>query len=137
MIEKKDKVTAVPHGTETVLVVDDEDIVLRVVCRILRSQGFFVLDARSSGEAKLLSEQHQGAIHLLLTDVVMPEMSGRQLSEHLLAAQSDLKVLFMSGYSDDDIVRHGILKAESDFIQKPFSPESLTRKVREVLDRHA
>jgi two-component system cell cycle sensor histidine kinase/response regulator CckA len=126
-----------PQGTETVLVVDDEDVVRKLVSRILRSQGYAVLDARNGGEAKLLSERHQGAIHLVLTDVVMPEISGRQLSEHLRAAQSDLKVLFMSGYSDDAIVQNGILKAEANFIQKPFSPESLARKVREVLDRHA
>lgn len=123
-----------PGGMETVLIVEDEDLVRSFCCRCLRSQGYTVLDARNGNEALLTVEQHTGPIDLILTDVVMPEMNGRQLSEQLRATHPDLKVLFMSGYTDDAVVRHGVLEAETDFIQKPFSQGSLGQKVRELLD---
>jgi CheY-like chemotaxis protein len=133
---KEDEPQPVPaFGMETVLLVEDSDMVRNVVCRSLRSQGYTVLEARDGIEALAIFQEHRGAIHLVLTDVVMPEMSGRQLSEQLLAWQPDLKMLFMSGFTDDSVVRHGVLTDETNFIQKPFSAASLTQKIREILDR--
>jgi two-component system, cell cycle sensor histidine kinase and response regulator CckA len=121
------------RGSETVLLVEDDDQV-RVVARgILRRNGYQVLEARSAGEALLHSEGHAGVIHLLLTDVVMPQMSGPELAKRLATARPDMKVLCMSGYTDDSIVRHGILEAHIAFLQKPITPETLTTKVRQVL----
>jgi two-component system, cell cycle sensor histidine kinase and response regulator CckA len=122
------------RGSETVLLVEDDDQV-RVVARgILRRNGYQVLEARNAGEALLHSEGHAGVIHLLLTDVVMPQMSGPELAKRLAIARPDMKVLCMSGYTDDSIVRHGILEAHIAFLQKPITPETLTTKVRQVLE---
>jgi PAS domain S-box-containing protein len=121
-------------GVETILVVEDAPMVRNLACRILRSHGYTVLEADGGVEALRICEQHAGTIHLVLTDVVMPEMSGRELSELFRARKLNLKVLFMSGYTDDAVMRHGILEAEASFIQKPFTPSSLAQKVREVLD---
>jgi PAS domain S-box-containing protein len=121
------------RGTETILLVEDEDQV-RVVARdILRRHGYKVLEARNAGEAMLLSET-SGAIGLLLTDVVMPQMSGPALAKRIASGFPGIRILCMSGYTDDSIVRHGVLDATMDYLQKPFTPETLTRKVREVLD---
>jgi signal transduction histidine kinase len=121
-------------GTETVLIVEDEDAVRRLARRMLAQHGYHVLQAANGGEALLLCEQHAGEIHLLLTDVVMPLMSGRQLADRLRRLRPDLRVLYMSGYTDNAIVHHGVLDADAWFIGKPFSQESLAAKVREVLD---
>lgn len=123
------------RGTETVLVVEDADLLRDLACRILRSHGYQVLQARNGCEALTICEQQNGRIHLVLTDLVMPEMSGRQLAEHLRNSRPDIKVLLMSGYTDDSVVRRGILEADTDFIQKPFSPPALCSKVREILDK--
>jgi CheY-like chemotaxis protein len=122
------------RGSETVLVVEDEESIRILACAILRKQGYNVLDAQNAGEALLLCEQFPALIHLLLTDVVMPRMSGRQLAERLLPIRPNMKVLYMSGYTDDAVVRHGILESTIAFIQKPLTPATLARKVRHVLD---
>lgn len=126
---------AAPHtGTETVMIVEDEDSVRGMAERILRGAGYAVLSAASGEEALVLWEK-SGHIHLLLTDVVMPQMSGRELADRLAMTKPGLKVLYMSGYADDAIVHHGVLDPGTVFIGKPFSAADLTRKVRETLDR--
>jgi CheY-like chemotaxis protein len=122
------------RGTETVLVVEDEESLLKVAARTLGAAGYSVLTAANGGEALLICSQHTGDIHLLLTDVVMPRMSGRMLAEELVKIRPTLKVLYMSGYTDDAIVHHGVLAAGTPFLGKPFSAADLTTKVREVLD---
>ncbi len=122
------------RGTETILLVEDEEQVRGVVVGILRRQGYNVIPAQNAGEALLLCERHSGAIDLLLTDVVMPHMSGPDLARRLALLRPEARVLCMSGYTDDSIVRHGVLESGVAFIQKPITPASLSRKVREVLD---
>jgi two-component system cell cycle sensor histidine kinase/response regulator CckA len=122
------------RGSETILLVEDDDQV-RVVARgILRQSGYHVIDARNAGEALLQSERHPGTIHLLLSDVVMPQVSGPELAKRLASARPEMKVLCMSGYTDDSIVRHGVLEARIAYLQKPITPETLTTRVREVLE---
>jgi PAS domain S-box-containing protein len=123
------------RGTETILLVEDEEQVRAVAFSILRRQGYQVLPAQHGSEALLLSERHPQPIDLLLTDVVMPQMSGPELARKLAVARPEMKVLCMSGYTDDSIVRHGVLDSGVAFIQKPITPASLAKKVREVLDR--
>jgi len=121
-------------ATETILVVEDEEAVRSLVKRILSSAGYTVLTAVNGGEALRLCEQQQGALHLVLTDVVMPEMGGKELADHLKERYPDLRVLFMSGYTKEAILDRGVLGPGTHFIGKPFSPADLRRIVREVLD---
>jgi len=122
------------RGRETILLVEDEAQVRTVVLGALRRQGYQVIAAENAGEALLLCERHSGKIDLLITDVVMPHMSGPDLARRLVSIQPETKVLCMSGYTDDTIVRHGVLESGVAFIQKPITPASLARKVREILD---
>jgi CheY-like chemotaxis protein len=127
----------IPKGTETVLLVEDEGAVRTLSRMILQSSGYAVLEARDGQEGVWVAQQHAGAIHLLVTDLVMPRMSGRRLADLLVEARPGLRVLFLSGYTDEAVVRHGGLGASHAFLQKPFTPMSLARKVREVLDAPA
>lgn len=122
-------------GQETVLLVEDEPALLDLSKLLLETQGYRVLTADTPGKAIRLAEEHPGEIHLLLTDVVMPEMNGRNLAEHLLARYPNLKCLFTSGYTANVIAHHGVLEEKMNFIQKPFSRKDLASKVREVLDQ--
>jgi len=122
------------HGSETVLLVEDEDGVRSLVRQVLHKHGYNVLEARHGGEALLMCERHPGKIDMLLTDVVLQQMSGRELAERLLKVRPEMKVLYVSGYADDAIVHHGVLTAGMAFLQKPFTTEALARKVRYVLD---
>ncbi|MFN7978365.1 MAG: PAS domain S-box protein [Vicinamibacterales bacterium] len=125
------------RGAETVLVVEDDDAVRGVVRLALTMQGFTVLEA-SGGEAAVhIAEEHPGVIHLLLSDVVMPEMGGRQVLEAIRQRRPGIRALFMSGYTDDAVLRHGVVEAADAFIQKPFTPLGLARKVRQVIDGEA
>jgi PAS domain S-box-containing protein len=123
-----------PGGKETILLVEDETPLRALVAEILRSKGYHVLEAENGENALGLAKEHRGPTHLLLTDVVMPGMSGRELAEKLSQFLPNAKILYMSGYTDDSIVRHGVLATGTAFIQKPFSPDSIARKVREMLD---
>lgn len=121
-------------GSETILVAEDEDNLRNLVCEILRSHGYNVLEAANGGSALLKCEKYKKPIHLILSDVVMPEMSGAELVERLLPIHPEMKVMYMSGYTDDAVIRHGILEEKVHFLQKPFSPNSLLEKVRNILD---
>jgi two-component system, cell cycle sensor histidine kinase and response regulator CckA len=127
-------VVEVPKGKETVLLVEDEAGVRNLSKHVLESNGYTVLEAGHGQEALIIAERHVGAIHLLVTDVVMPGMSGRQLANALCEVRPGTRVLFMSGYTDEAVLRHGVIDASPAFLQKPFSPIGLARKVREVLD---
>jgi PAS domain S-box-containing protein len=121
-------------GKETILVVEDEPVLQILFGKILALNGYSVMSACSGDEAVLLSRDFKGPIHLLLTDVVMPGMNGRELADRIHAGRPGIKVIFMSGYTDDAIVHHGVLEDGIEFLTKPFSPETLANKVRNVLD---
>lgn len=122
------------RGTESILLVEDEASVRKLARTILQNNGYTVLDAASGDEAQQIAEEHEGLIQLMLTDVIMPGTSGRELAQIVADSRPEMKVLYMSGYTDDAIVHHGILDAETPFIQKPFTPGALLRKVRDVLN---
>jgi two-component system cell cycle sensor histidine kinase/response regulator CckA len=125
---------ASPRGSETILVVEDDPAVRPLVRGVLLLRGYSVLEASRGDEALSVSESHRGPIKLLVTDIVMPGMSGRDLAEQILLRHPEIRVLYMSGYTDDAILHQGVLEEGALFLQKPFTPDALARKVREVLD---
>ncbi len=126
-----------PRGTETILLVEDDVAVRSLTRRLLEQFGYRVLAASGAADAMRLAEEHTGDIALVVADVVMPEMGGRQLAERLALARPGMKVLYLSGYPDDAVVRHGVLESEMAFLQKPFTMEGLAVKVRHTLDAGA
>ncbi len=129
------------RGSETVLVAEDEEMVRKLTCQVLRGYGYQVIEAANAGEALLACEKYEGRIHLLIADVVMPRMGGRELADRLRRLRPEILVLYMSGYTDDAVVRRGFLDPGMSFIPKPFTPRVLAEKVRAILDqeiaRHA
>jgi len=123
------------RGSETILVVEDEEEVRRLTVRIFKELGYEVLEAGQGIDTFPVADEHKGPIHLLLTDVVMPKMSGRELAERLKPLYPKMKVLYMSGYTDNAITHHGVLEKGINYIPKPFTVDGLARKVREVLDK--
>jgi CheY-like chemotaxis protein len=123
-----------PKGTETILLVEDDEGVRGLALMSLSMHGYRVLTANDGKDALRVVQAHPGVIDLVLTDVVMPNVSGPELAQVLRARKPRIKFLFMSGYTDDSVVRHGLLQAEVSFIQKPYTPLGLARKVRQVLD---
>jgi signal transduction histidine kinase/ActR/RegA family two-component response regulator len=135
--EKHEAISEEPElleGVETILLVEDEEVVRQMAMEILQECGYRVLQSPDGHAALRLVQQHPGEIHLMLTDVVMPRMSGRELAEQMTRLRADMKVLYMSGYTDDAIVHHGVLDEGMAFIGKPFTMDALARKVRETLD---
>jgi two-component system, cell cycle sensor histidine kinase and response regulator CckA len=124
----------VATGCETVLVVEDEPAVRSLIGRVLRKHGYEVIEAENGRVAEALIESN-GTIDLVLTDVVMPEMGGRELAERIRRRKPDLPLLFMSGYTEDELVRRGVADGHTTLVEKPFSPVTLTRKIREAIDR--
>lgn len=137
-VTKPDAEAARPEsiaGTETILLAEDEEMVRNLARDSLKMHGYTVLEAANAGEAMLICEQHEGPIHLLLTDAVMPRMSGKELADQFLKLRPDTRVLYMSGYTDRAIVHHGILDEDIAFIGKPFTPDALVLKAIEVLQQ--
>lgn len=132
---KRETEGPIPSGSETILLVEDEDVVRGLARKILEQAGYKVIEAAQGEKAVQLFSEAAREIDLLLTDVVMPGISGKDVANRVTRLRPDLKVLFMSGYTDEAIVHHGVLDSDVQFIQKPFSPASLAKKVREVLDR--
>jgi len=124
----------VPGGVETILLAEDEPSVRRMVCRALRGAGYRVLEAINGAEALQIAQRESDVIHLVMSDLVMPVMGGRELGERLAKVRPEIRMLYISGYTDDDVIRRGLLVPGSPFLQKPFEAPALARKVREVLD---
>ena len=122
-------------GASTLDVLDYPDFGQKLTCEALRHYGYQVLEAANGGEALLACEKLQGPVSLMITDVVMPQMSGRELADRLHQLRPEMGVLYMSGYTDDAVIRHGLSDTAMFFLQKPFTPSALAIKVREVLDR--
>ena len=125
------------RGTETILVAEDEEALRLLICEALQQYGYNVLEAADGQDAVRLSERYALPIHLLIADVVMPQMSGRKLAERITAARPGVGVLYISGYTDEAIVRHGVLDPNTAFLQKPFSPGTLARRVRLLLSHRS
>ena len=121
------------RGSETVLVVEDQADVRRLIEKTLSRYGYSVLTATNGPEAAARAQTYEGAIHVMLTDVILPGASGREIARQLAAARPHLRVLYMSGYTDDVIVQHGVLEPGLAFLQKPFTADTLARRIREVL----
>lgn len=121
-------------GSETVLIVEDDDSLRNLAQKVLQSCGYRILSAENGEEALKVGKEHEGPIHLLLTDVVMPKMGGKKAADRLQSLYPQMKVIYMSGYTDNAITRHGFLAPDLNFLEKPFTPKGLARKAREVLD---
>ncbi|MGC2390327.1 MAG: response regulator, partial [Candidatus Acidiferrum sp.] len=121
-------------GSETILLVEDEEAVRELASRILSAKGYSVVAAKSTHEAEQFIAKHPGRIHLLLTDIIMPGVSGRELAKRITARHPKTRVLYMSGYTDNVLAQGGVLEAGLSFLQKPFTPGALIQKVRDVLD---
>ncbi len=134
-VKKQPEIRSVSLGNETVLLVEDEKAVREMARKQLQDAGYLVLSARNGEEALKVAAEHPGSINLLATDVVMPGMGGRDLAERLIVERPDIRVLYMSGHTEDEVVRHGVKSNMLNFLQKPFSPEDLARKIRETLDQ--
>jgi CheY-like chemotaxis protein len=128
--------TAPTGGSETILVIEDEDIVRTLACRGLRDHGYNVVEARNGAQGLRYIREHPSIVHLVISDVVMPEMGGRELGHSLALVDPDLPILYMSGYTGEDVVQRGLLAAGAPFQQKPFTPATLASKVRSMLDQH-
>ncbi len=126
--------TSVPSGNETILLVEDEDQIRRAAVEVLHVLGYQVFEASSGLQALQLAELYKHSIHLLLTDVIMPRMNGRELAEKIKIIHPESKVLYMSGYTDDIISKHGVLEEDVHFLNKPFTPSILATKIRQVLE---
>jgi PAS domain S-box-containing protein len=124
-----------PHGEETILVVEDNDEVRQLAMQVLERQGYRVLEAANGNETLRVCKEYKDKIHLMVSDVVMPGMSGRELAEQIKSLHPEIKVLYTSGYADERIVHYGVLREGVNYIQKPFTMEGLARKVREVIDK--
>jgi DNA-binding response OmpR family regulator len=124
------------RGSETILLVEDEESVRRFIRTLLQSSGYAVIDAASGDEALSIVAARGGGIRLLITDVVMPRMSGRELAEKVRALCPDIDLLYVSGYTDDAIVQHGITARAINYIQKPFNTTAFLGKIREILEEH-
>jgi CheY-like chemotaxis protein len=121
-------------GSETILLVEDEELVRELMVEVLEGRGYELLAAANGAEALAICEQHEGRIDLMVTDVVMPGMSGVELAAQARQVKPDMEVLYLSGYTNSALVAHGALGAEGHFLEKPFEPDDLARKMREILD---
>jgi CheY-like chemotaxis protein len=133
-VSRPETETEFPTGNETILLVEDNAPVRKLFCKILKDLGYTLLEAENGQEALQAAAHYSGPIHLLLTDVIMPDMTGQVLAKTLPQTHSDMKILFMSGYTDEVVARHGVLDSGAAFVQKPLSAAKLARKVRTVLD---
>ena len=131
--ERHNEVRPLQRGTETILLVEDETGVRELAREYLRSSGYTVLEAEDGHTALELAAMHAGTIHLLMTDVVMPGISGRELADRAKYIRPDMKILYMSGYTDQAVVHHGILESDAVLLQKPFTLSTLSAKLREIL----
>ena len=129
------KLSTLPRGSEVILLAEDEDTVRRLTRTFLANWGYQILEARHGGEGVALCRNHQGPIHLLITDILMPQMGGRELAQEARLLHPEIKVLFISGYTDDMLILEGIKVEGTPFLQKPFTLQELGSTVREVLDR--
>ena len=123
-----------PSGNETILLAEDDEALRALGARVLKALGYKVLVARTGKEALRIVAEDSQPIDLIATDVVMPEMNGSQLVEKVIEARPGIRVLFMSGYTDDEVMRRGVIDGQTAFLQKPFTPDLLAHKIREVLD---
>jgi two-component system, cell cycle sensor histidine kinase and response regulator CckA len=122
------------HGNETILLVEDEKALLNLTKKMLEEEGYIVLAAGTPSEAIQIAHEHVGDIHLLVTDVIMPEMNGRELTKSLTSFYPNIRCLYMSGYTADIIANHGILDEGIHFIRKPFSIDDMTVKIRQAMN---